>query len=100
MKSDDVEINFYDQFSERVPRVKNEILGWEKNRKKPRGEKKKLNMQENEDVAAFSRRCVQGSHVLVCADTFDSGGTHYLRSVGLGPTLDTDPPPKTVFFCV
>ena len=67
--------------------------------KKPRGEKKTpLKMQENDDVSRFSYRCARGSHVLMCADTFDSGGTHYLRSVGLGPTLDTDPPPKTVFF--
>ena len=56
-------------------------------------------MQENQNVANFSRDCARGSHVLVCADTFDAGGTHYLRSVGLGPALDVDPPAKTVFFC-
>ena len=60
--------------------------------------KKSSKMQEDEDVAAFSRRCGRGSHVLMCADHFESSGTHYLRSVGLGPTLDTDPPAKTVFF--
>ena len=58
-------------------------------------------MNENatdSDVAIFSSECTPGEHVLVSAHLFDQGGTHYLKSVGLGPTLDSDPPDKTIFF--
>ena len=58
-------------------------------------------MNENandSDVANFSAACTPGEHVLVAAHLFDEGGKHYLRQVGLGPTLDSDPPAKTVFF--
>ena len=58
-------------------------------------------MNENatdSDVTIFSNECTPGEHVLVYAHLFDQGDTHYLRFVGLGPTLDLDPPNKTVFF--
>ena len=58
-----------------------------------------MNENDNDsDVANFSAACTPGEHVLVAAHLFDEGGTHYLRKVGLGPTLDSDPPGKTVFF--
>ena len=60
---------------------------------------KKMNENANDsDVVNFSAAYTSGEHVLVAANLFDEGGTHYLRNVGLGPTLDCDPPAKTVFF--
>ena len=39
-----------------------------------------------------------GTHVLVCGDIFDTGGTHWQRAMGLGPFINVDPPRNTVFF--
>ena len=65
-------------------------------------------MEEDEAMAAAATASVEapnarqkpnvGTHVLVCGDIFDSGGTHWQRAMGLGPCINVDPPRGTVFF--
>ena len=65
---------------------------------KRQGKEYKMQENDNDDQALnCSDKCRPGQHVFVGADMFDSDDSHYLRSVGLGPAVDTDPSAKTVF---